>query len=68
MNNVDFENKLKALGLSKRDFSELCGGAYNNIAGWKQKGYTPEWVESYLEFYEKAKKYDDLQEMFKGVK
>lgn len=60
MDNLDFENKLKALNLTKRDFSELCGGSYNNIAGWKQKGKTPEWVESYLEFYEKAKKYDAI--------
>ena len=39
----------------------LCGGSYNNIAGWKQKGKTPEWVESYLEFYDKARKYDEIK-------
>ena len=54
MDNLEFENKLKELGLTKRDFSNLCGGSYNNIAGWKQKGKTPEWMESYLEFYELA--------------
>ncbi len=68
MNNLDFENKLNALNLTKRDFSRLCGLGYTSVAGWKQKDKTPEWVESYLEFYEKAKKYDDLQEMFKGAK
>lgn len=57
MTNADFENKLKELKLNKRDFSVLCGGSYNNIAGWKQKGKTPEWVESYLEFYELAQRY-----------
>ena len=61
MTNADFENKLKALSLTKRDFSVLCGGSYNNIAGWKQKGKTPEWVESYLELYDKARKYDEIK-------
>ena len=61
MTNADFENKLKELGLNKRDFSELCGGSYNNIAGWKQKGKTPNWVEGYLEFYDKARKYDEIK-------
>lgn len=61
MDNIEFENKLKELGLSKRDFSELCGGSYNNIAGWKQKGKTPNWVKSYLEFYDKARKYDEIK-------
>ena len=61
MTNADFENKLKALSLTKRDFSVLCGGSYNNIAGWKQKGKTPEWVESYLGFYDKARKYDEIK-------
>lgn len=57
MTNADFENKLKALSLTKRDFSVLCGAEYTGVAKWKQKGKTPEWVESYLEFYELAQKY-----------
>ena len=60
MDNVDFENKLKALGLSKRDFSALCGAEYTGVAKWKQKGKTPEWVRSWLENYEKAQKYDAI--------
>ena len=61
MTNADFENKLKALSLTKRDFSVLCGGSYNNIACLKQKDKTPELVESYLEFYDKARKYDEIK-------
>ena len=61
MDNEIFVFLLKELGLSKRDFSELCGGSYNNIAGWKQKDKTPNWVESYLEFYDKARKYDEIK-------
>ena len=57
MDNEIFENKLKELGLSKRDFSNLTKLNYVSVAGWKQKGKTPEWVESYLEFYELAQKY-----------
>ena len=61
MTNADFENKLKALSLTKRDFSVLCGAQYTGVAKWKQKGKTPEWVESYLEFYDKARKYDEIK-------
>ena len=61
MTNTDFENKLKALKLTKRDFSELCGAEYTGIAKWKQKGKTPNWVKSYLEFYDKARKYDEIK-------
>ena len=56
MTNADFENKLKALSLTKRDFSVLCGAEYTGVAKWKQKGKTPEWVESYLELYDTARK------------
>ena len=61
MTNADFENKLKALSLTKRDFSNLTKLNYVSVAGWKQKGKTPEWVESYLEFYDKARKYDEIK-------
>lgn len=57
MTNADFENKLKALKLTKRDFSVLCGAEYTGIAKWKQKGNTPNWVSSWLENYELAQKY-----------
>ena len=61
MLNADFENKLKELGLNKRDFSELCGLGYTTITNWRGFGKTPEWVESYLEFYDKARKYDEIK-------
>lgn len=61
MDNEIFENKLKELGLSKRDFSNLTKLNYVSVAGWKQKGKTPEWVESYLELYDKARKYDEIK-------
>lgn len=61
MLNADFENKLKELKLNKRDFSVLCGLGYTTITNWRGFGKTPEWVESYLEFYEKAKKYDEIK-------
>ena len=61
MDNLDFENKPKELRLSKRDFSELCGLGYTTITNWRGFGKTPEWVESYLEFYDKARKYDEIK-------
>ena len=61
MDNIEFENKLKELGLSKRDFSELCGAEDTGIAKWNQKVKTANWVKSYLEFYDKARKYDEIK-------
>lgn len=61
MLNADFESRLKELGLNKRDFSELCGLGYTTITNWRGFGKTPEWVESYLEFYDKARKYDEIK-------
>ena len=57
MDNIEFENKLKELGLSKRDFSELCGLGYTTITNWRCFGKTPEWVRLWLENYELAQKY-----------
>ena len=42
MLNVDFENKLKELKFSKRDFSELCGLGYTTTANWRGFGKMPE--------------------------
>lgn len=61
MLNADFESRLKELGLNKRDFSELCGLGYTTITNWRGFGKTPEWVESYLELYDKARKYDEIK-------
>lgn len=55
MKNIDFENKLQSLKLSKKEFTQLVGMPYQTLMNWKNKNETPYWVESWLEYYEKSK-------------
>ncbi|NDJ26351.1 hypothetical protein DMB95_00055 [Campylobacter sp. MIT 12-8780] len=57
----EFSNKLKALKLSKDEFSKLVGMNYNSVANWKLKEI-PAWVEPFLKFYERSL---DLEELLK---
>lgn len=47
----DFDNKLKLLGLSRSDFSDLSGVSYlGTVTKWDdEKRPIPSWVESWLE-------------------
>ncbi len=62
----DFDNTLKALEITRQDFSNLTGLAYSTISNWHDKDKPiPSWVDSWLENYIKAKKYDDIKELIK---
>lgn len=61
MDNTHFESKLNELGLSKKEFVSLVGMPYQTLMNWRAKGQTPVWVDSWLEFYTKAKAFDALQ-------
>lgn len=74
MTKEDFNNRLKDLGLSLKDFSKISNISYSTINNW---GYTvkgktiaiPLWVEPFLEHYEKSLKYDYLaKEIFTVMK
>jgi hypothetical protein len=57
----EFSNKLEELGLSRKDFSNLTGHKYRTVLEWvRPTKKIPEWVDSWLNLYEKAKKYDEL--------
>lgn len=60
-----FENKLKTLNLSKKDFANMSGLAYNSVVNWNAKNTTPCWVESYLDYYTKSKILDNFRESLK---
>jgi predicted transcriptional regulator len=56
-----FQARLKELGISKQEFSEICGVSYSTITNWGvlREGKpmpVPHWVEPFLAYYEKAKK------------
>lgn len=63
----DFENTLKRLDLSKADFAKMVGAVYNGVINWNVRGQTPKWVQSWLENYEKARKFDKIKELIKSV-
>ena len=60
MNYDEFENKLKAINLSKKEFSEMVKMSYTGVTNWKQTNSIPGWVDSWLENYEKGKTLDEL--------
>lgn len=63
----DFESTLKRLDLSKADFAKIVGAVYNGVINWNVRGQTPKWVQSWLENYEKARKFDKIKELIKSV-
>lgn len=61
MTKEEFITRLKELEISKQDFSEICRVSYSTINNWgvmrEGKPLTiPNWVEPFLDYYEKAKK------------
>ena len=60
MNYDEFENKLKAINLSKKEVSEMVKMSYTGVTNWKQTNAIPGWVDSWLENYEKGKTLDEL--------
>lgn len=56
-----FQNRLKELGINKQDFSEISKVPYSTVTNWgvMREGkpmIIPNWVEQFLDYYEKAKK------------
>ncbi|STQ87181.1 hypothetical protein LS73_001095 [Helicobacter muridarum] len=57
----DFESQLKILKLKKKEFASMVNASYTGVVGWNTRGVTPEWVDSWLFNYAKAKKYDEIR-------
>lgn len=57
----DFEKKLDDVGITKKDFANIVGAAYNGIINWNSKGETPKWVDSWMDNYIEAKKYNIIK-------
>lgn len=56
-----FQNRLKELGINKQVFSELSKVPYSTVTNWgvmrgDRPMIIPNWVEPFLNYYEKAKK------------
>ncbi|MBZ8002660.1 helix-turn-helix domain-containing protein [Campylobacter canadensis] len=60
-----FIARLKRNHLSLDDFAKLTNIPAGTVYGWNRENKTvPNWVESWLDNYEKAKLYDLLKEKF----
>ncbi|MDX4069850.1 MULTISPECIES: hypothetical protein [Arcobacteraceae] len=70
MTKIEFTKKLKNVGLNKSKFAKLSGENYYTVLGWgrtykkekKEKKVlkVPIWIDSWLENYEKAQKYENI--------
>lgn len=70
MTRLEFDKKIKELGLSRKDFAEIANVSYTGIStNWKDDKEIPSWVEPFLYHYEKGLKLDELLaiiEKYKG--
>ncbi|CAD7289576.1 hypothetical protein LMG7974_01653 [Campylobacter majalis] len=60
MNYDEFENRLKLINLSKKDFSQMVKMSYTGVTNWRQTNAIPGWVDSWLQNYEKSKAIDEF--------
>ena len=66
MTNEEFENILKKIGLTKKEFSKIVDMSYGGVVNWGRATQTiPNWVESWLELYSQNKKFENLKQSIK---
>jgi predicted transcriptional regulator len=74
MTKEEFNTRLKELNISIKDFSQIADIPYSTINNWGFRANdkiipVPKWVVTFLEHYEKSRKYDYLiNEVSKAVK
>jgi hypothetical protein len=66
MTKEQFLNRLKDLKLNKKEFSDISTIPYSTVNNWgtlvnNKPLPIPPWVESYLIYYEKSKKFDYIR-------
>jgi hypothetical protein len=63
MDKIKLNNLLKDAGLKKKDLSQLFQMSQSAVNNWGSSKEIPYWLESWLNNYIKAIKYDSIQEM-----
>ncbi len=59
-----FKETLKKSGLTIKEFAKMCGLNPNSISGnWKREDKVPQWVETWLNNYIKAKTLDNVKDV-----
>jgi hypothetical protein len=64
MTYAEFNEKIKEAGLTNKAFSDILEIDNRSVNNWSQKG-VPYWVATWLEYYIKAKKYNEIMERLK---
>jgi|GEM_PF-3572539 len=67
MNNLEFENIIESIDMSKKDFAKQTKLPYQTIMNWKRNDSLPVWVESWLENYIEKKKLETLKQTLKNA-
>jgi len=77
MKKEEFLTKIKKLNINKKEFAHICKVSYSTINNWGtivngKPLSIPNWVEPFLEYYEKSKKLnyvmDEICEKIKEVR
>ena len=65
MTTEEFENNIKSLGISRKEFAAMSGMSYNTVVNWHdEKKPIPGWVSSWLDNYKKSRKFDIIHKLF----
>lgn len=67
MDRVTMNALFKRAKLSKRDFSVMLDINYQSVNAWGSNQGIPYWVESWLENYTKAKRFEEISRMVKEM-
>jgi Trp operon repressor len=68
LSRIEFEALLQKAELTKKQLSDSIGVAYSTITNWGTKvAPVPKWVDSWIENYIKAQKYDTVHELLMGT-
>ncbi|EKC1433623.1 hypothetical protein OOR79_001715, partial [Campylobacter jejuni] len=55
MTRLEFDEKIKQLGLTRKIFADIAKVSYSGIStNWKDDKEIPSWVEPFLYYYEKG--------------
>ncbi|EKI3583167.1 hypothetical protein PEM91_000892 [Campylobacter jejuni] len=69
MTRLEFDEKIKQLGLTRKTFADIVKVSYSGIStNWKDDKEIPSWVEPFLYYYEKGLALDELLKILEKYK
>ncbi|EAB5237146.1 TPA: hypothetical protein ACTOC9_000976 [Campylobacter jejuni] len=69
MTRLEFDEKIKQLGLTRKTFADIAKVSYSGIStNWKDDKEIPSWVEPFLYYYEKGLALDELLKILEKYK